>query len=72
MELKISQHVRRTCLSSVTLTVEDTTLIWTPTPANNRKVSVHAKYYRKEIMSPVCLQFIYLGLQTNYISAFNC
>ena len=37
-----------------------------------QKVSVNAKCYRKEIMSPGCLLFIYLGLPTNYISAFTC
>ena len=37
MELKISQHIRRTCLWVLTLNVEDTALIWTFTPANNKK-----------------------------------
>ena len=36
MELKISQHIR-TYLWSVTLKVEDTALIWTQAPANNKK-----------------------------------
>ena len=38
MELKISQHTRKTWLWSVTRTVEeDTALLWTLTPANNKK-----------------------------------
>ena len=37
MELEMPQNIRRTCLWSVTLQVEDTALIWTPTPANNKK-----------------------------------
>ena len=30
------------------------------------------KCYLKEIMSSRCLLFIYLGLHTDYISAFTC
>ena len=30
------------------------------------------KCYRKEIMSSWCLLFIYVGLHTDYISAFTC
>ena len=38
MELKISQHTRKTWLWSVARTVEeDTALLWTLTPANNKK-----------------------------------
>ena len=37
-----------------------------------QKVHANAKCYRKEIMSSRCLLFIYLGLHTNYISAFTC
>ena len=33
---------------------------------------VNAKCYRKEIMSSRCLLFIYVGLHTDYISAFTC
>ena len=51
MELKMSQHIRRTCLRSVTPKVEDTALIWMLTSANNKT----------EVMSPGCLLFIYLG-----------
>ena len=34
-------------------------------------VPVNAKCYPKEIMSSRCLLFIYLGLQSDYISAFT-
>ena len=34
-------------------------------------VTVNAKCYHKEIMSSRCLKFIYIGLQTDYISAFT-
>ena len=37
-----------------------------------KKVPVNAKCYRKEIMFSRCLLFIYLGLNTYYISAFTC
>ena len=40
--------------------------------SKKQKVPIIAKCYRKEIMSPGCLLFIYLGLHTNYISAFTC
>ena len=50
----------------------DTALIWTLTSAKKQKAPVNAKCYRKEIMSPRCLLFIYLGLHTNYISALTC
>ena len=36
LEPKMSQHVRRTFLWSVTLKVPDMALIWTLTPANNK------------------------------------
>ena len=36
------------------------------------KVPVNAKCYRKKVVSPGCLIFIYLRLHTNYISAFTC
>ena len=70
----MSKHIRRTCLRSVTLEVEDTALIWMLTSAKKQKqnVPVNAKCYLKEIMSSRCLLFIYLGLHTNYISAFAC
>ena len=35
-------------------------------------VPVNAECYLKEIMSSRCLLFIYLGLHTDYISAFTC
>ena len=35
-------------------------------------ISKKKKFYRKEIMSSRCLLFIYLGLHTDYISAFTC
>ena len=70
------QHIRRTCLRSVALKIEDTALIWMLTSAKkeNRKqnVPVNARCYLKEIMSSRCLLFIYLGLHTGYISAFTC
>ena len=37
-----------------------------------QNVPVNAKCYLKEIMSSRRLLFIYLGLHTNYISAFTC
>ena len=63
----MSEHIRRACLLSVALKVEDTTLIWMPTSAENK----NTKCYRKEIMPSGCLLFIYLGLHTNCISAFT-
>ena len=59
----MSKHVRKTCLRSVALEVEDTALIWMLTSA---------KSHRKEIMSSRSIPFIYLGLHTDYISAFTC
>ena len=70
IELKMSKHIRRACLRSVALKVEDTVLIWMLTSA--KEVPVNAKCYRMEIMFSRCLIFIYLGLHTNYISAFTC
>ena len=32
-----------------------------------QKVPTNEKCYRKEIMSPGCLPFIFLGLHTNYV-----
>ena len=37
IELKISKHIRRTCLRSVALEVEDTALIWMLTAAKKTK-----------------------------------
>ena len=68
----MSKHIRITCLRSVALKVENTALIWMLTSTKKQKVPVNAKYYRKEIMSSGCLLFIYLGLHTDYISAFTC
>ena len=70
----MSKHIRRTCLRSVALKAEDTALIWMLTSAKNKKSLVNAKCYRKEfkIMSSRCLLFIYVGLHTDYISAFTC
>ena len=68
----MSKHIRRTCLRSVTLKVEDTALIWMLTSAKNTKSLVNAECYRKEIMFSRCLLFIYVGLHTDYISAFTC
>ena len=72
IELKMSEHIRRTCLRSVALKPEDTALIWMLTSAKNKKSLVNAKYYCKEIISSRCLLFIYAGLHTDYISAFTC
>ena len=72
IELKISKHIRRTCLRSVALEIEDPALIWMLTSAKKQNVPVNAKCYLKEIMSSRCLLFIYLGLHTDYISAFTC
>ena len=68
----MSKHIRRTCLRSVTLKMEDTALIWMLTSAKNKKSLVNVKCYRKEIMFSRCLLFIYVGLHTDYISAFTC
>ena len=74
----MSKHIKRTCLRSVALKVEDTALIWILTSAKKRtkkkqqNVPINAKCYLKEIMSSRCLLFIYLGLHTDYISAFTC
>ena len=70
----MSKHIRRTCLRSVALKIEDTALIWMLTSAKKTKqnVPVNAKCYLKEIISSRCLLFIYLGLHTDYISAFTC
>ena len=54
MELKISQHIKRTCLWFVTLTVEDTGLILTLAPANNKK----SLYIQNVIIRNQCLQGI--------------
>ena len=54
------------------LKVEDTALIWMLTSAKNKKSLVNAKCYRKEIMYSRCPLFIYLGLHTDYNSAFTC
>ena len=40
--------------------------------SKNKKSLVNAKCYRKEIMSSRCLLFIYVGLHTDYTSAFTC
>ena len=37
IELKMSKHIRRTCLRSVTLKVEDTALIWMLISAKKKK-----------------------------------
>ena len=37
VELKMSQHVRRACLWSMTLKLVDIALTWTLTPGNNNK-----------------------------------
>ena len=68
----MSKHIRRTCLRSVARKVEDTAVIWMLTSAENKKSLVNAKSYNKEIMSSSCLLFIYVGLHTDYISAFTC
>ena len=61
IELKMSKHIRRRCLRSVALKVEDTALIWILTSAKKQKVLVNSKCYHKEIMSPGCFIIIYLG-----------
>ena len=47
----MSKHIRRTCLRSVALKAEDTTLIWMLTSVKNKKSIVNAKCNRNEIMS---------------------
>ena len=68
MELKMSQHIRRTFLWSVACTTSERYCI---DLALNKHVSVHAKWYSTEIMCPGCLSFIYLGLHTNCISVLT-
>ena len=68
----MSKHIRRTCLRPVALKVEDTALMLDAYIGKKQNVPVNAKCYRKEIMSSRCLLFIYLGLHTDYISAFTC
>ena len=68
----MSKHIRRTCLRSVELKAKDTALIWMLRSVKNKKSLVNAKCYCKEIMSSRCLLFIYVGLHTDYISAFTC
>ena len=67
----MSKHIRRTCLWSVALKVEDIELIWVLTSAKKKSLQMQ-NVIVKEIMSPGCLLFIYLGLNTDYISAFIC
>ena len=43
IELKTSKHIRRTCLRSVALEVEDTALIWMLTSAKKQNVPENAK-----------------------------
>ena len=40
--------------------------------SKKQKAPVNQKCYCKEMMSAGCLLFIYLGIHTNYISAFTC
>ena len=40
--------------------------------SKKQKDPVNAKCYRKEIMFSRCLLLIYIGLNTDYISAFTC
>ena len=68
----MSKHIRRTCVRSVTLKLEDTALIGMLTSAKSKKSLLNAKCYRKEIMSSRYLLFIYVGLHTDYISVFTC
>ena len=69
----MSKHIRQTCLRSVALKIEDTALMRTSAKKTRKQnVPVNAKCYLKEIMSSRCLLFIYLGLHTDYISAFTC
>ena len=61
VELKMSQHLRRKCLLSVTLKVAHIALIWTLTPGNNNK----SLYIQNVAIRKYCLLLIYLGLPTN-------
>ena len=70
VELKMSQHIKRTCLWSVTGGRYGTDL--DAYTSKQQEVCVHAKCYNKEITSRGCLLFTYLGLHTNYIAAFTC
>ena len=40
--------------------------------SKKQKSLVNVKCYRKVIVSSRCLLFIYVGLHTDYISAFTC
>ena len=70
IELKMSQHIRRTCLRSVAPKVEDTALIWMLTSAKN-KVSANAKCYHKEIcLLDVSYLFIWLYIPIIFLHSF--
>ena len=56
VELKMSQHNRRTWLWSVTLEVADIALIWTLTPGNK------SLYMQNVTIRKYSLLLIYLGL----------
>ena len=43
IELKLSKHIRRTCLMSVALKIEDTALIWMLTSAKKTKRACKCK-----------------------------
>ena len=43
IELKMSKHIRRTCLRSVALKADDTALIWMITSAKKQKVPCKCK-----------------------------
>ena len=54
MEVKMSKHIRRTCLRSVALKIEDTALIWMLTSAKKTKNKTSLK------MQNVILRTYYL------------
>ena len=55
VKLKMSQHIRRTCLWSVTLKVADIATDLDPYTRKQQQVSVHAKCYNKKILFPTYL-----------------
>ena len=59
MELKMSQHIRRTCLWSVTLKVADIALIWPLTQGNNKSL-----YMQNDTIRKYYFLLIYLVLHT--------
>ena len=71
MELKMSQHIRRTCLWSVTLKVADIVRIWTFTPENNTKsLFPYCKTLHVQCLLGVSYLFIWVYLPIIFLHSF--